>query len=107
MGFDFTINDASTRESLCDPVIGENRRNTSYGGWGFAADFIVPAADDLVVTHPGAARLTPAHLVAFRAGLDRARAALAHEFDIETLEWLIAWTEYALEHFPNPTLHNE
>lgn len=95
---------------------GWSSRSASYGGWAHVCDVsglgdllgqrANGATGPLIPDHPGAARLTPGHLARFREGLAMARRAGDEAPAVEALEWLVAWTEYALAHCTVPTLYN-
>lgn len=65
----------------------------------------------LMPSHPGAGRLYPAHLAAFRQARElvpatRHHGAFLQRTDILQLDWLIWWTDWALKNCKCPVLAN-
>lgn len=72
----------------------------------FKADSGHRLGEGLMPSHPGCARLTPAHLARFRAALAVADAHDTDGEDASTARWFVKWTERALAECKVPALYN-
>lgn len=69
--------------------------------------------DGLLSSHPGCAKLTQDHLLAFKEALRNHVSpdplppeAGGVDWDLRRLEWLVWWTDWALANCENPTFCN-
>lgn len=108
-------------EIMRDPTMPQewNKYSCTYTWWSECmtrvglGDLLVTKAryeppPALIPSHPGAARLTPGHLERFKVAQGIA-VALANGRECERkdlLDWLVAWTEWALVNCKVPTLAN-